>query len=167
VSVLLKRRRLTTIVVVVLALLVWLASSQSLLAKAPPHATTILPTNVLASPALDAPLLAVLPADAEITLTGAASPGYLEIDYDEATAWVPAQLLTLGHRPGIDTAVTLADLPLLAAPMPDAEVLSVVPEGETVILTGASLDGYDAASHEGIGGWLEERGLARWQSPSS
>jgi hypothetical protein len=150
-----------------LAFLILLPTAPAMLAKAPPQATTVLPTDVLSAPELGAPALGAVPADTELTLTGAASPGYLEIEYDGGTAWVPAQHLTLGVRPGIDTAVTLTDLPLLTAPMPDAEVVSVVPEGETVILTGASLDGYDAASHDSVGGWLEERGLSRWQTPSS
>lgn len=131
------------------------------LAKAPPLATVTLPADVLAEPALGADVLAVLPAGAEVELTGSAAPGYIQIYYDDDPAWVPAQYLSLSQRPGIDTAVAVDDLPLLDAPMADATVLSVVPEGETVILTGASLDGYDAASHEGVGGWLEERGLAR------
>jgi hypothetical protein len=33
--------------------------------------------------------------------------------------------------------------------------------GEAVILTGAHVDGYDAASHDGTGGWLDERDLSR------
>jgi hypothetical protein len=130
-------------------------------AKAPPLATTILPANVQTAPALDADVLAVLPADAEIELTGSAAPGYLQVYYDDEPAWVPAQFLSLSDRPGIDTAVAAEDLPLRDAPFPDASVLSIVPEGDTVILTGASLDGYDAASHEGVGGWLREAGLIR------
>jgi hypothetical protein len=30
-----------------------------------------------------------------------------------------------------------------------------------VILTGASVDGYDAAAHDGAGGWVDERDLSR------
>jgi hypothetical protein len=49
---------------------------------------------------------------------------------------------------------------MLDAPMPDAHVLTVVPEGEAVILTGATLDGYDAASYDLTGGWIDRRNLA-------
>jgi hypothetical protein len=69
--------------------------------------------------------------------------------------------LTLGQRPGIDTAVAVEDAPMLDAPMRDATTLAVVPEGDAVLLTGASVNGYDAASHEGVGGWINERLLAR------
>jgi hypothetical protein len=81
--------------------------------------------------------------------------------YDDQTVWVPAQYLSLGVRPGIDTAVTVADTPLLDAPMPDASVLENVPEGRAVILTGARVDGYDAAAYAGTGGWIDERDLSR------
>ena len=131
------------------------------LAKAPPLATTVLEVEILADPSLDAAAVAILPAGIEVELTGAAEPGYLGIYNDGEPAWVPAQYLTLGERPGIDTAVAIQDTPLLDAPMHDASVLATVPEGEAVILTGARLDGYDAASHDGVGGWIRERDLAR------
>jgi hypothetical protein len=155
-------RRQTGIVVVGIAIWMSAVLPLSALAKAPPPATTILPTNVVASPEADAPVLAVIPADAQVALSGSVSPGYLEIEYAGETAWVPAQYLTLGHRPGIDNAVTVSELPLHTAPLPEAEGLDIIPEGEVVILNGASVAGYDAASHDGIGGWLEERGFARW-----
>ena len=57
--------------------------------------------------------------------------------------------------------MTVADTPLLDAPMRDASVLEIFLEGQAVILTGASVDGYDAAAHEGTGGWIDERDLSR------
>jgi hypothetical protein len=80
--------------------------------------------------------------------------------YEGQEVFVPAQYLSLGTRPGIDTAVAVVDAPMLDAPMPDAHVLTVVPEGEAVILTGATLDGYDAASYDLTGGWIDRRNLA-------
>jgi hypothetical protein len=130
-------------------------------AKAPPLATTVLATEILATPAIDAPAIGSVSQGTELELTGSAAPGFLAVYYDGEVGWVPAQYLSLGQRPGIDTAVTTEDAALREAPMRDAATLGTVPEGETVILTGASVDGYDAASHEGIGGWINERQLAR------
>jgi hypothetical protein len=45
--------------------------------------------------------------------------------------------------------------------MRDASVLEINMEGEAVILTGASVDGIDAAAHDGSGGWIDERDLSR------
>jgi hypothetical protein len=131
------------------------------LAKAPPLATTLLEAEALAAPGYDAAPVAVIPHGAEVELTGEAAPGFLAVYYDGEAVWVPAQYLSLGVRPVIDTAVTVADAPLLDAPMRDASVLEFILDGQAVILTGASVDGYDAAAHEGTGGWIDERDLSR------
>ena len=130
-------------------------------AKAPPLATTVLEVGALAAPDFDAAVVAVLPADAEVELTGNATPGFLGVLYDGQEVFVPAQYLSLGTRPGIDTATTVEDAPLLEAPLRDADVHLTIPEGQTVILTGATVDGYEAASYDGVGGWLDGRSLAR------
>ena len=57
----------------------------------------------------------------------------------------------------MDTSVTVADTPLLDAWMRDASVLEITLEGQAVIFTGTSVDRYDAASHKGTGGWIDER----------
>jgi hypothetical protein len=130
-------------------------------AKAPPLATTVLSAEALAAPDYGAEPVTVVPQGAEVELTGEAAPGFLSVYYDGQVVWVPAQYLSLGVRPGIDTAVTVADTPLLDAPMRDAAVLEIIMEGEAVILTGASVDGFDAAEHDGSGGWINERDLSR------
>ncbi len=130
-------------------------------AKAPPLATVVFDVDVLAAPALDAEVLAVVPAGSDLVMTGAAAPGFLEVYYDHGAGWVQSQFVSIGERPGVDTAVTTEDTPMLAAPIRDADVLLIVPESETVILTGATVDGYDAGSYDGTGGWINSRALAR------
>ena len=147
---------LTLLVIAVIA-----PTAQDASAKAPPLATTVLNADALAAPDYDAARVAVIPQGAEVELTGEAAPGFLGVYYDGQVVWVPAQYLSLGVRPGIDTGVTVADTPLLDAPMRDASVLEIIMEGEAVILTGANVDGYDAASHDGAGGWIDDRDLSR------
>lgn len=130
-------------------------------AKAPPLATAVLDTEALVAPDYDAAQVAVIPQGAEVELTGEAARGFLGVYYDGQPVWVPAQYLSLGVRPGVDTAVAIQDTPLLDAPMREAAVLETVLAGQAVILTGASVDGYDAASHDGTGGWLNERDISR------
>jgi hypothetical protein len=144
-----------------LLLLVISPVGESTLAKAPPLATTVLETEALSAPDYDATLIAVVPAGVEVELTGEAAPGFLGVYYDGQAAFVPAQYLSLGERPRIDTAVAIEDTPLLDAPMRDADVRLTVPEGQTVIITGATVDGYDAAAYEGTGGWINGRTLTR------
>ena len=130
-------------------------------AKAPPHATAYVPVTLLTAPSYDAEVVGVVPADTELELTGEAAPGFIEVIYGDGVAWAPADDLTLGVAPGIDTAVTAEETPLLEAPMPGSGVVSMVPGGETVILTGAHVDGYDAASHDRAGGWIDAMDLVR------
>jgi len=152
--------RLLGALALLLVVAVFAPITQSASAKAPPLATTVLDAQALAAPD-DAAQVAVIPRGAEVELTGEAAPGFLGVYYDGQVVWVPAQYLSLGVRPGIDTGVTVAETPLLDAPMRDASELEIILEGEAVILTGASVDGYDAASHDGAGGWIDERDLSR------
>lgn len=145
----------------ILSLVALAALAPETAAKAPPLATTVLEVNALAAPDYSAAVVAVFPADAEVELTGNAAPGFLGVLYDGQEVFVPAQYLSLGTHPGIDTAVTVEDAPMLDAPMRDASVLTVVPEGQAVLITGATVDGYDAASYDGTGGWMNGKDLAR------
>lgn len=155
-----RRRLLTALTAVFLALAVATTGNDAS-AKAPPLATAVFDTEGLAAPEFGAAQVTVIPRGAELELTGAAAPGFLAVYYDGEAVWVPAQYLSLGVRAGIDTAVAIEDTPLLEAPMREATIVETVPEGQTVILTGASVDGYDAASHEGAGGWILEQALSR------
>jgi hypothetical protein len=119
----------------------------------------VLDAEAVAAPGYDVAPIVVIPRGTDIELTGEAAPVFLGVYYDGQTVWVPAQYLSLGVRPGIDTGVTVTDTPLLDAPMRDASVLEVIREGEAVILTGTSGEGYGAAAHEGMGGWVDERDL--------
>lgn len=152
------RRAIAPIVALFLASL---AIAPEMSAKAPPLATTVLDAEVRTAPAYDAVPIAVIPAGAAIELTGDAAPGFLGAYYEGEAVFVPSQFLSLGDRPGIDTAVAAEDAPLLDAPLREADVLLTVPQGESVILTGASVDGYDAASFDGAGGWIDGRSLAQ------
>jgi hypothetical protein len=60
----------------------------------------------------------------------------------------------------IDTAPVILDASLRAAPTADGEILGAVQAGSTVILTGASVDGFLAASVAGTGGWLPASAVA-------
>ena len=154
------RRRLAAATVALLVAARALPASE-IAAKAPPLATTVVEVSALASPSYDADVVASLPAAVEFELTGAAEGGFLGVLYDGQQVFVPAANLSLSNRPGIDTAVTIEDTPLLDAPLRDANVRLTIPEGQTVILTGAAVDGFDAASYDGAGGWIDRRGLAR------
>jgi hypothetical protein len=136
-------------------------AAQDALSKAPPLATTVLDAAALAAPNHDAAPATVIPRGSDVERTGEAAPGFLGVYNDEKAVWVPAQVLSLGDRPGIDTGVTGVDTPLLEAAMPDASVREIILEGQPVVLIGASVDGYDTSAYDGSGGWIDERDLSR------
>lgn len=130
-------------------------------AKAPPHATTLVTTGVFSCPDLTGDQIGTIGPGEELELTGNAAPGFLEVIYGEGEAWIPSTNLTTGVRPGIETAMAVVGAPLTEAPRRDSGIVSYVPEGESVILTGATVDGYYAASYNGAGGWISGRDIAR------
>jgi hypothetical protein len=130
-------------------------------AKAPPHATTIVTTGVFSTPDLTGDQIGTITPGTELELTGEAAPGFLEVIYGDVVAWIPSTNLTTGVRPGVETAMAVDDAPLMSAPIRDSGIVSYVPEGESVILTGASVDGFYAASYNGTGGWISGRDIAR------
>lgn len=152
-------RRLIAILAVIAALS--LGAAQDTEAKAPPHATTIVATGVFSTPDLTGDQIATVQPGLELELTGEAAPGFLEVIYGGSEAWIPATNLTTGVRPGIETATAVVDAPLTDAPLRNSGIVSYVPEGESVILTGASVDGYYAASYNGTGGWISGRDIVR------
>ena len=90
-----------------LLLSVYAPLAHDALAKAPPLATTVLDAEALAAPNYDAAPVTVIPQGTEVELTGEAAPGFLGVYNDDEAVWVPAQYLSLGDRPGIDTGVTV------------------------------------------------------------
>lgn len=154
-------RRAALLVLIVSFCLASLGQGQDALAKAPPHATTVVSTGVFATPDLTSNPIDTLGPGTQLELTGSAAPGFLAVIYGDSEAWIPATNLTTGVRPGIETAMATIDAPLTEAPRRDSGIVTYVPEGESVILTGAAVDGYYAASYNGAGGWISGRDIAR------
>jgi uncharacterized protein YraI len=137
--------------VAALAVLVAIFSAVPALAHAPALVTATATTTLLAAPAADAPVLATVPTGTEVELTGHAAGDYLEILTGDNQGWIAIQAVDGGR---LHTAIVPADAALLAGPGPSAAVVATVPANSTVILTGATVDGYLAASFNGAGGWI-------------
>jgi hypothetical protein len=155
-SVSLARRPLRTIAIAVAFILAAVLGGTTALAHAPAMVTASSDVPLLAAPSDDASVLAVLPAGSEVELTGEADGDYLEISSEGQTGWAGVD----SFDRWLDTASVTADATLLAAPTADGEVLGAVQAGSTVILTGASVDGFLAASFDGSGGWLPASAVA-------
>jgi hypothetical protein len=142
----------TALVLISVALL----ASPAALADAPGLGTTTAAVALHEAPGGDAPVLAELSAGTEVELTGAAEGEFLEVTSGGLLGWMRVDSLD-GE---IDTALVVVDASLRAAPNDDGAILGAVQAGRTVILTGASVDGYLAASFGGTGGWLPAHAVA-------
>ena len=149
-------RQAVALVIGAVLLLAALATAPATLAHAPALAVATVDAPLLAAPTADAAVVGTIPGGTEVELTGVAAGDYLEIFTGGSQGWVVVDLLDDGR---LDTATASLDTPMRAAAHADAEVLGVVPSGGTVILTGAAVDGYVAASFDGIGGWVEAQAL--------
>jgi hypothetical protein len=149
-------RPLRALAIVLALILGALLGGPAALAHAPALATTTAAVALHETPSADAPVLAELPAGTEIELTGAAEGDFLEATFDGQRGWTRVDRLD-GK---IDTAPVLVDASLRAAPNNEGAILGAVRAGSTVILTGASVDGFLAASFDGTGGWLPASAVA-------
>jgi hypothetical protein len=136
--------------------LAMLLGTPAAFAHAPGQATTTADVALHEAPSADAPVLTQLPVGTEVELTGAAGGEFLEVTFAGQVGWTFVDSLD-GM---IDTATVILDASLRAAPTADGEILGAVQAGSTVILTGASVDGFLAASFAGTGGWLPAAAVA-------
>jgi hypothetical protein len=125
-------------------------------AHAPGIAVAEFDQPLLQAPAPDAEVLMELPAAFEMELTGSASDAYVQVMAGGLVGWVDVNLIHAGQ---IVTATTNAVTPITAEPNESGQLLTIVPAGNTVILTGAQVDAYLAGSYEGVGGWLPAANL--------
>ncbi len=126
-------------------------------AHAPGIATAEIDLVVREAPAADGAIVSELAAGSEMELTGDASGEYVEVATGGLAGWVDVSTIRAGQ---IQTATATVLTEITDAPDVDGRLLMVVPAGETVILTGAAVDQYLAASYDGTGGWLPAANLA-------
>jgi uncharacterized protein YraI len=128
-------------------------------------ATTTSDLNLRAGPSTADAVLAVMPPGAPVTLTGEESNGFLGISYNGTAGWAFAEFLqTSGTPPSTDpgptpgdgpggTATVTSSLNLRAGPSTGDAVLTVMPAGAAVALTGDAANGFLAVSYGGRTGW--------------
>ena len=151
-----RSRPLWALAIALVLVLGMLLATPAAFAHAPGLETTTAETALLETPSPDAPVLMQLPVGTEVELTGAAQGEFLEVTVAGEVGWLSVDSLD-GM---IDTAPVILDASLRAAPTADGEILGAVQAGSTVILTGASVDGFLAASFAGTGGWLPASAVA-------
>ena len=151
----------------------------------PGTATAISAVELLGAPSDSGGVMATIPSVSVVDLTGQAQDGYLQVVYQGQEGWADAAylqvadaasdavLLQTAESSAADPATTadLAPAPLTAAPgaeataienvnlrsqpSPEATVLSIVPAGSPVSLTGSQANGYLNVRVAGQAGWID------------
>jgi uncharacterized protein YraI len=118
--------------------------------------------NLRAEPALNAEILDVIPAGALVDVTGDAVGGFYPVTYGGQSGWAYSAYLTLGSTgDGIVTTggprgeVNVADGPVnfRTGPSTDDPIISVIPDGPLVALTGDSANGFLSIIYTDRSGW--------------
>ncbi|HET7034298.1 MAG TPA: SH3 domain-containing protein [Thermomicrobiaceae bacterium] len=114
--------------------------------------------NLRAGPSLGADVLTVMPVGASATLKGDTRNGFAAVSYGGRDGWASTAYLKIGTTgqaaaPAASGWVTTADLNLRAGPSTSNAVLTVMPEGSAVTVTGPAQSGFYPISYQGTNGW--------------
>ncbi|HEY8446064.1 MAG TPA: SH3 domain-containing protein [Thermomicrobiales bacterium] len=102
--------------------------------------------NLRASPSLDAEILTVMPPRAQVELTGSERNGFLRVRYEGRTGWAYGEYLTR-------SATVREDLNLREGPSTSDDIITVMPAGARVTLTGERRNGFVRVVYDGRRGW--------------
>lgn len=113
------------------------------------------PLNMRSGAATTYPVIVVIPASAKVTLTGQSSGNFLQVTYSGRTGWAHKDWITPQDtvtRPTSSARVTEA-LNMRSGPATSYGVVTVMPAGATVVLTGQQSNGFHSITYNGRTGW--------------
>lgn len=113
------------------------------------------PLNMRSGAATTYPVILVIPASAKVTLTGTSSGNYLQVTYSGRTGWAHKDWITIQEavtRPTSSARVT-EPLNMRSGPATTYSVVTVMPAGATVVLTGQQSNGFHSVTYNGRTGW--------------
>lgn len=127
-----------------------------------PLATTTANVNLRTGPGLTYGVIQVVPIRTEVTLTGQTSNGYRSVAVAGVKGWIAGDYLTQeGTEPQpAGTAIATDRLNLRSAPNTSSSVLTVIPSGATVSLTGQATNGFRSVQYNNVTGWAFESYLS-------
>ncbi len=133
--------------------------------------------NLRSSPSLSASVLLVLPNGAQVGVTGSAQNGFLPVRYNGTNGWAASQYLSSTQPGGTDpdptvapateTRYTTASVNLRSGAGTSFGVLTVVPAGAAVTVTGGQTNGFFPATYNGTRGYISATYLATSQPAST
>jgi uncharacterized protein YraI len=122
-------------------------------------AVTTSDLNLRAGPSTGDAVLAVMPPGASVTLTGDSSNGFLSIAYDGMDGWASAEYLSTDGAPAPSpggegtAATTTSSLNLRSGPSTGDSILTVMPAGASITVTGDPQGGFYPVTYSGTSGW--------------
>lgn len=111
--------------------------------------------NMRSGAATTYPVILVIPVSATVQLTGKSSGSFLEVSYSGKTGWAHRDWITpkdTETRPTSSARVT-ETLNMRSGPATTYDVITVMPAGATVVLTGQQSNGFHSVSYNGKTGW--------------
>ena len=114
--------------------------------------------NLRADPSFDAEIVDVLAPNSMVGTTGEEVDGFAEVIHDGIRGWLSAAYLAT-TTPAPNTAAATDDVNLRHGPSVDDPVLTVIPAGDRVRLTGEERDGFLGAEYGDDAGWVSEEYL--------
>lgn len=113
--------------------------------------------NLRSSASTSGSVLAVMPDGATVSLTGQSSNGFLSVSYQGTAGWAYAiYLSTNSETPpssGVPATVIDGSLNLRSSANTSASVVTVMPDGASVTLSGATSNGFSQVTYNGQTGW--------------
>lgn len=142
-----------------------------------PHgtATTTDFLNLRTGPSTDDNVLLVMPPNALVTLTGKTQNGFLSVHYQDLDGWASALYLNVSSNPTTPPsspppsegptsgptgpATVIEALNLRSGPAIGTTIITVMPVGASVTLTGKMQGGYLSVQYQGTNGWAASQYL--------
>lgn len=111
--------------------------------------------NLRVGPRTTERVVVVMPAQSRVVLTGRSQNNFLELSYNGKTGWAHRDYLAIdGTTLAPSTsAVTTDSLNMRSGPATSYEVLTLMPRGAKVTLTGQTNNGFHSVSYNGFTGW--------------
>lgn len=131
--------------------------------------------NLRAEPHTDAPILTVMPPGSTVTINGDAQAGFLPVSYNGMTGFAHADWIGSGAPaapPASNTGNTgtayVIDgaLNLRSGPSTGNSIITVMPGGSAVSLTGESAGGFLGVVYNGTSGWAHSDYLSTSGAPT-
>lgn len=122
--------------------------------------TTTTALNLRSGPSTSTRVIVVMPAGAWVELTGGTENGFAAVTYRGNTGWAYSQYLSSGGGStgaaapsATGTAYTTTSLNLRGGAGTSFGVITVMPSGAAVSLTGSSQNGFASVTYRGTSGW--------------